>query len=98
MTLGQGQERTLTLNTHIPSSSCLHLPNIRSQAAIVSEKSIVFTFPTEKPVMKFYLVVKWVKVNPWPGSSFKNNDGPESPMLHTNFRGNRSTGSVEEEF
>ena len=29
----------------------LHLPTLRSQAATVSEKSIVFTFPIEKPVL-----------------------------------------------
>ena len=32
------------LHTFIISISCLHLPTIRSQAAIVSEKSTVFTF------------------------------------------------------
>ena len=64
MTLGQGQEKTLTLNTYIPSLtiSCLHLQTIRSQAAILSEKSTVFTFSYRKP--KFDLVGKNVKVNP----------------------------------
>ena len=43
MALGQGQEMTLTFNTHIPSLnynsiSYLHLPNFRSQAAIVFEQ------------------------------------------------------------
>ena len=28
----------------------------------------------------------------------KNNDGLESPMLHTNIRGSRSTSSGEEDF
>ena len=36
-------------HTFIISTSCLHLPTFRSQAAIVSEKSTVFTFPIEKP-------------------------------------------------
>ena len=31
-------------HTFIISISCLHLPNFMSQAAIVSEKSTVFTF------------------------------------------------------
>ena len=35
--------------TFINSISCLHLPTFRSLAAIVSEKSTVFTFPIEKP-------------------------------------------------
>ena len=51
-TLGQGQEMTLTFNTYIPSyiqlDDCLYL-TFRSPAAIVSEKSTVFTFPIEKP-------------------------------------------------
>ena len=38
---------TLTLDIHIPS--CLHLPTFRSKAAIVSEKSTVFSFSIEKP-------------------------------------------------
>ena len=40
-TLGQGQEITLTSNTHISSYI---LPNFRSLAAIVSEISTIFTF------------------------------------------------------
>ena len=35
-------------HTFINSISCLHLPTFRSQAAIVSEKSTVFTFPHRK--------------------------------------------------
>ena len=41
-TLVQGQEMTLTFNTQIPSYN--HLLTFRSPAAIVSEKSTVFTF------------------------------------------------------
>ena len=37
------------LHTFINSISCLHLPAFRSYAAIVSEKSIVFTFSYRKP-------------------------------------------------
>ena len=61
MTLGQGQEMTLTFKTiylHY-SISCLHLPTFRSQAAIDSEKSTVFTFSYRKAyVTKFDLAVK----------------------------------------
>ena len=35
-------------HTFINSISCLHLPTFRSLAAIVSEKSTVFTFPHRK--------------------------------------------------
>ena len=45
MTLGQGQEMTLTFNTYI---SAYILPNLRSLAAIVSEISTVFTFSYRK--------------------------------------------------
>ena len=46
MTLGQGQEMTLTLISHtfIDSIGCLHLATFKSQAAIVSNISIVFAF------------------------------------------------------
>ena len=49
---GLGSRNDLDLqysHTFINSISCLHLPTIRSQAAIVSEKSTVFIFPIEKP-------------------------------------------------
>ena len=36
-------------HTFMKSISCQYLPAFRSQAAIVSEKSTVFTFPIEKP-------------------------------------------------
>ena len=44
-----GKEMTLTFYTQLTSISCLHLPTFRSQAAIVSEKSTVFTFSHRKP-------------------------------------------------
>ena len=37
--------------TFINSISCLHLPTLRSLASILSEKSNVFTFPIEKPIL-----------------------------------------------
>ena len=46
-------------HTFINTNSCLHLPTFRPQAAIVSEKSTVFTFSHRKAyVNKFDLVVK----------------------------------------
>ena len=62
MTLVQGQEMTLTFNTQtltfIYSISCLHLPVFRLKAAILSEKSTVFTFSYRKVyVTKFDFAV-----------------------------------------
>ena len=46
-------------HTFINTNSCLHPPTFRPQAAIVSEKSTVFTFSHRKAyVNKFDLVVK----------------------------------------
>ena len=57
-------------HTFIYSIRCLLLPTFRSLAAIVSEKSTVFTFSYRKAyVTKFDLAVKLVKVTP--GSSFE---------------------------
>ena len=51
------------------SIRCLLLLTFKSLAAIVSEKSTVFTFSYRKAsVTKFDLAVKWVKVNS--GSQF----------------------------
>ena len=56
-------------HTFIHSIRCLLLPTFRSLAAILSEKSTVFTFSYGKAyVTKFDLAVKKVKVTP--GSSF----------------------------
>ena len=56
--------------TFIYSIRCLLLPTFRPLAAIVSEKSTVFTFSHRKAyVTKFDLAVKKVKVTP--GSSFE---------------------------
>ena len=57
-------------DTLLNSISCLHVPHFRSQAAIVYEKSTVFTFSYIKAyVAKFDLAVNEVKVNL--GSSFE---------------------------
>ena len=77
---------TLTFNTHIPSlysitRRCLLLLTFRSLAAIVSEKSTVFTFSYRKAqVTKFDLSVKYVKVTP--GSSFKQTMMGWSPQCY----------------
>ena len=60
-TLGLCQEMTLTFNTHTSSYSnkCLFLLPLRGLAAIVSEKSTVFTFSYRKSeVTKFDHAVK----------------------------------------
>ena len=52
------------------SISCLYLPTVRSQVAIVSEKSTIFSFSYSKAfVSKVDLAVKYVKVTPM--SSFE---------------------------
>ena len=57
-------------HTFIYSIRCLLLQTFRSLAAIVSEKSTVFTFSYRKAyVTKFDLAIKKVKVTP--GSSFE---------------------------
>ena len=66
MTLGQGQEMTLTLINYIPSFDficCLHLATLMSQAEIVSKISIVFAFShVIAYISKKDLAVKYVKV------------------------------------
>ena len=76
----------------INSSSCLHLPFFRSQAAIVSEKSTVFTFSYRKAeVTKFDLAIK----RSW---STKDHHLYKLcrawvPVLHANFQDHRTSGS-----
>ena len=54
---------TLTLINHILSLVVLHLTIIRSQAAIIFKKSIIFTFSHVKAyVFKIDLAVKQIKV------------------------------------
>ena len=68
-------------HTFINTKSCLHLPTFRPQAAIVSEKSTVFTFSHRKAyVTKFDLVGKKVKVTP--GSSFVQTMMDKSPQCY----------------
>ena len=71
--LGQRSKNDLDLqysHTFIYSIRCLLLPAFRSLAAIVSEKSTVFTFSYRKAyVTKFDLAVEQVKVTP--GSSIE---------------------------
>ena len=67
--------------TFINSLRCLLLPTFRSLAAIVSEKSTVFTFSLRKAyVTKFDLAVKQVKVTP--GSSFEQTMMGWSPQCY----------------
>ena len=65
----------------IYSIRCLLLLPLRSLAAIVSEKSTVFTFSHRKAqVTKFDLALKWVKVTP--GSSFEQTMMGWSPQCY----------------
>ena len=67
--------------TFIKSLRCLLQPTFRSLAAIVSEKSTVFTFSHRKAyVTKFDLAVKKVKVTP--GSSFEQTMMGWSPRCY----------------
>ena len=67
--------------TFIKSLRCLLLPTFRSLAAIVSEKSTVFTFSHRKAyVTKFDLAVKKGKVTP--GSSFEQTMMSWSPRCY----------------
>ena len=67
-------------HTFMKSFSCLYLPTFRSKASIVSEKSTVFTFSYRKPVTKFDLAVKYVKVTP--GSLFEQTMMGWSPRCY----------------
>ena len=53
MSLGQGEEMTLTLITHIRSLT-LHLPIFSSQAAIVLKNPLLLLFPIEKPILQIF--------------------------------------------
>ena len=94
MTFGQDQEKTLTLHTH--SISSLHLPNFKSQAAIVSEKSTIL-FLKKSISYKIWDCRKISQCQPrvifW-----TNYDGQESPMQHSKFHGNQSTSTREKDF
>ena len=73
MTLGQGQEMTLILNSHIPSFtqivvSIFQLSGHRLQLFLKNPLSLLFSY-RKAYVAKFDLAVKSVKVNP--GSSFE---------------------------
>ena len=84
-------------HSFIYSIRCLLLLAFRSLAAIVSEKSTVFTFSYRKAkVIKFDLAVN--RSRSLHGHHLKKQDGLESPMLHTKFRENRLAGSGEKNF
>ena len=95
ITLDQGQG--MQSYSFIYSFSTLHLPVFRSQAATVSEKYKILTFPYK---------ILWEQIWPWPKIGqghpsviiWINYDWLESPMLHIKFHDNRPTGSGEEDF
>ena len=90
-TLGQGQEMTLTSNTHICSYIQLDVCFYQISDHWLQQflKNPLFSLlPIEKPVSKFDLTV----------IICTNYDGQGSPKLHTKFRENRPAGSFGEDF
>ena len=94
MTLGQGQEMTLTFNTHICSFFQL-VSGHRLQ--MIWKISNFHIFLWKSPSNKIWPCCKIGQGQPrviiW-----TNYDGLESPVLHAKFGGNRSAGSGEEDF
>ena len=88
---------TLTLNIFINSIRCLHLPNFRSQAAIVSENTLFSICPIEKPMLQ-NLTLPLIGQCQHRVIILTNYNGPITPMLHTKFHGNRPNGSGDEDF
>ena len=91
---GQGQEVTLTFNTHISSLSQLvsghRLQNfwkINSFHFFLWISLYYQIWPCRKIGQGQPMVIIWT-----------NYDGQESPMRHTKFLGNQSTGSGEKDF
>ena len=94
MTLGQGQEVTLTFNTHI----CSFFQLVSGHRLQMFWKINSFHF----------FLWKSLSYQIWPCRKigqgqprviiWTNYDGVESPMLHTTFRGNPPAGSGEEDF
>ena len=94
MTLGQGQEMTLTFNTHI----CSFFQLVSGHRLQMFWKINSFHF----------FLWKSLSYQIWPCRKigqgqprviiWTNYDGLESPMLHTKFRGNPPAGSGEEDF
>ena len=94
MTLGQGQEMTLTVNTHISSLSQL----VSGHRLQKFWKINGFHFFLQ--ISRCYQIWHFHKIGQGQPTViiWTNYDGQESPMQHTKFRGNRSTGSREEDF
>ena len=94
MTLGQGQEMTLTFNTHISSFFQLVSGHrlqmfwkINSFHFFLLKSLSYQIWPCRKIGQGHARVIIWT-----------NYDGQESQMLHAKFRGNQPAGSREEDF
>ena len=94
MTLGNSQEVTLTLNTHISSLSSL-VPGHSLQLFLKNQQFSLFLlkslsyiiWPCRKIGQDQPRIIIWI-----------NYDGQESPILHAKFRENRSISSGEKDF
>ena len=100
MTLGQGQEITLTFNTHITSFNQLvvcicQLSGHRLQQFLKSEKSTVFIFPLEKPSLPNLTLPQNRSGQPRV-TIYTNFVALESMMLHAKFQDHRTSGSGED--
>ena len=69
----------------IKSTSCLHLPALRS----FLKNPLFSLFPIEKPKLPNLRPCHKIGQGQPRVIFLTNYDGPESPMLHTKFRGNR---------
>ena len=76
--------RICILNIIIKTINCLHLPIFRPYSTKVSGKSNVSTFPIEKPRQQ-YLTLHLLGEDQPKVMVYKNNNRPESPMLHSKF-------------
>ena len=95
MTFSQGQEMTLTFNTHI----CSFFQLVSGQRLQMFWKITVFTFSYRKLSLSYQI---------WPCRKigqgqprviiWTNYDGQESQMLHATFCENRPAGSREDNF
>ena len=93
MTLGQGQEMTLTINTHI--YSLIQLVSAHKLQYFLKKSTVFPFFLMEKPKLQD-LTLPLNRSRSTQGHHLKNYDKRESQMRHTKFRGNRSHGSGED--
>ena len=89
---------TLTFNTHRYSIRCLFQLTFRPLAAIVSEKSTVFTFSYRKALVTKFDPCRKIGQGQPRVIIYINFVELESPILHAKFQDHRTSGSGEEDF